>query len=381
MSVVHFVSSKVKDNQGLTGKLVTLTKKLGFDFIAKNELVAIKLHIGERGCTSFIKPILVWKVIEEVKKAGGKPFLTDTNALYRGSRQNAVDHLNLAEEHGFTRLGAPFIIADGLRSTDYVEVEANLKHFGTIKYASTIHYADALICLSHFKGHMLTSFGGSIKNVGMGISCRSFKQVLHSEVKPRFRDPSLCTGCGKCLAICPAEEAIKIINKKAHFIHEKCLGCADCITICPENALKILWNEVPERVAEKIAEAAYGILNHKKGKAAFFNFLLDITPDCDCFPWSDNPIVPDIGIVVSFDPVAIDQASADLVNQQRGLQNSALDGAFEPGEDKLSCLRPERNWEAWLDYAQQIGLGEREYELHNIESGEVFSFYKKREAG
>lgn len=381
MSVVYFVSSKVTNNQGLTYKLSNLIKKLGFEFISINDLIAVKLHIGEKGCTSFIKPILVAQVLKELKRVGGKPFLTDTNALYRGCRQNAVDHLSLANEHGFTHLGVPFIIADGLCSTDYIEVEVNLKHFRTIKYASTIHYADALVCLSHFKGHMLTSFGGTLKNIGMGIPNRSFKQIIHSKVKPFFRDPSLCTGCGRCLAICPAEGAIEIIKKKAHFFHEKCIGCADCITICPENALKFLWDESPEMVAEKIVEAVYGILKHKKGKAAFLNFLLDITPDCDCLTWSDNPIVPDIGILASFDPVAIEQASVDLVNQQRGSENSLLKGAFEPGQDKFRSLRPERDWERWLNYSQEIGLGEREYELHDIESGKIFTYYKKSKVG
>jgi uncharacterized Fe-S center protein len=377
MSTVYFVSSKVCGNQGLTGKLVALIKKLGFSFIKKNDLVAIKIHIGEKGCTRFINPILVRQVVDEIKILGAKPFLTDTNALYRGCRQNAVDHCTLAEEHGFSHMGAPFIVADGLYSTDYIETEVNLKHFQKIKYASGIHYADALICLTHFKGHMLTSFGGTLKNIGMGIATRSFKQVLHSEVKPLFRDESLCTGCGHCMAICPSEGAIKIIKKKAHFYHENCIGCADCITICPENALKILWNESAERVAEKIVEVVYGILKHKKNKVAFFNFLLNITPDCDCFSWSDNPIVPDIGILASFDPVAIDQAAADLVNQQRGLENSVLEKAFEPGQDKFRDLHPERKWEGWLSYAQEIGLGEREYELHNIESGEVYTYYNK----
>jgi len=381
MSIVYFASSKATDNQSLIGKLIDLMRELGYEFVSKNDLVAVKLHIGEKGCTSFIKPILVRQVVKELKRVGSKPFLTDTNSLYRGCRQNGVDHLLLAEEHGFTNLGVPFIIADGIRSTDYVEVEINLKHFHAIKYASNIHYADALVCLTHFKGHMLTSFGGTLKNIGMGIANRSFKQILHSKVKPFFRDSSLCTGCGRCLAICPAEGAIKIHKKKAHFFHEKCIGCADCITICSENALKFLWDEAPEKVAEKIVETVSGILNNKKGKVAFFNFLLDITPDCDCFPWSDNPIVPDIGILASFDPVAIDQASVDLVNQQRGLENSLLRGAFEPGQDKFRNLRPERDWEGWLDYAQEIGLGEREYELHDIESGNIFTYYNKSKVG
>jgi uncharacterized Fe-S center protein len=380
MSTVYFVSTKVSKNQGLTEKLVDLINKLGLNFLKKDDLVAVKLHIGEKGCTSFINPLLVRQVVNEVKKLGAKPFLTDTNALYRGCRQNAVDHCNLAEEHGFINLGAPFIVADGLNSTDYVETEVNLKHFKKIKYASGIHYADALICLTHFKGHMLTSFGGTLKNIGMGIPNRSFKQVIHSEVKPLFRNESLCTGCGRCMAICPSEGAIKIIKKKAHFYHEKCIGCAECITICPENALKILWDESPERVAEKIVEAVYGILKHKKNKVAFLNFLLSITPDCDCFCWSDNPIVPDIGILASFDPVAIDQASVDLVNQQRGLESSVLEKAFQPGEDKFRDLQPERRWEGWLDYAQEIGLGEREYELYNIESGEVCTYYHKEKS-
>ena len=347
---------------------------MGIDFVSEGELVAIKLHFGETLGTSFLRPIYARKMVEKVRQRGGKPFLTDTNTLYRGARQNAVDHLLLALSHGFgyESTGAPIIIADGLQSNDFVEVKVNLKYFQTVRYGSNVHYANSLICLSHFKGHMLTGFGGTLKNIGMGLASRSTKQQLHAEVKPEFRDKGLCTGCGKCVEICPSG-AVTIVEEKAVFDHKKCVGCADCIIFCPQGALRILWTEKPERVGEKIAEAVWAILQAKSGKVAFFNFLLDITPECDCAAWSDNPVVPNIGILGSKDPVAIDQASADLVNQQRGLTNSALTSAFKPGGDKFRALYPNVRWSAQLSYAEKIGLGSRQYELYDIDRRKTIS--------
>ena len=373
-ATVYFTSSRAYGNRSLLDKLGRLIDRVGIDFISQGELVAIKLHFGETLGTSFLRPIYVRKIVEKVRQRGGKPFLTDSNTLYRGARQNAVDHLLLALRNGFgyESTGAPIIIADGLRSNDFVEVEVNLKHFQTVRYGSNVHHADSLICLSHFKGHILTGFGGTLKNIGMGLASRSTKQQMHAEVKPEYRDEELCTACGECIEVCPSG-AVTLAEEKAVFDHRKCIGCADCIVFCPQGALRVLWTEEPELVGEKIVEAVWAILQAKSRKVAFFNFLLDITPECDCAPWSDNPVVPNIGILGAKDPVAIDQASADLVNQQRGLTNSALTSAFNPGGDKFRALYPDVKWSAQLTYAEKIGLGSRKYELYDIDYGKIIS--------
>ncbi len=373
-TTVYFTSSRAYEHQSLLNKWGRLIDRVGIEFISEGELVAIKLHFGETLGTSFLRPIYARKMVEKVRQRGGKPFLTDSNTLYRGARQNAVDHLLLALRNGFgyESTGAPIIIADGIQSHDFVEVKVNLKHFQVVRYGSNVHYADSLVCLSHFKGHMLTGFGGTLKNIGMGLASRATKQQMHAEVRPEFRDEALCTGCGKCVEVCPSG-AVTMEEEKPIFDHGLCVGCADCIVFCPQRALRVLWTEKPERVGEKIAEAVWAVLQAKKGKFAFFNFLLDITPDCDCAPWSDNPVVSNIGILGSKDPVAIDQASADLVNHQRGLTNSALTSAFKPGGDKFRALHPNVDWTAQLKYAEKIGLGSRRYQLYDIDRGEIVS--------
>jgi uncharacterized Fe-S center protein len=259
------------------------------------------------------------------------------------------------------------IIADGLTSKDYCEVTVNLKHFKTVKYGSVAHYADSLICLSHFKGHLAAGFGGAIKNLGMGLGSRSMKQRMHASVRPEFTKGAKCTGCGECFRVCEFD-AICIVEKKARFDFEKCSGCGECIVTCPEQCLKILWNESPAGVGEKMVETCAAILKKKKDKALFFNFLIDITPDCDCFPWNDHPFAPNIGILASHDPIAIDQASADLVTEAGVLPASDLDGKAGKGQDKFRALRPNVDWTIHLKYGEEIGLGSTQYERIDIES-------------
>jgi uncharacterized Fe-S center protein len=360
MSKVYFVTARAKGNKSLIDKLGDLMDTVGLDFIPQSGLVAVKLHMGEQGTTAYLRPIYARKAVEKIIQAGGKPFLTDATTLYRGERGNAVDYLNLAIANGFSpaSVGAPIV----------AEARVGLKHFKTVKYASAARQADALVVLSHFKGHLATGFGGAIKNVAMGLGSRSQKQRMHGDVKPKLRKGNLCIACGQCAEICPAD-AIRV-EKVARFDHDKCIGCAECITTCPVGAIQILWNESTDRLQEKRIETMAGIVGEKKGHVAYFNFLLDITPDCDCFPWSDTAIAPDIGILGSTDPIAIDQASVDLLNQGPGIPGSALSGALEPGRDKLKALYPAVDWTRQLAYGQEVGLGSREYELVELTAEE-----------
>ncbi len=367
-SKVYFYPSKIgKRKISLVDKLEYGLKKLSLDFIEKDSLVGIKLSFGEDGNTAYLRHIYVKKVVDMVKERGGKPFLTETSTLYHGMRMNGVDHSSLAISHGFgyAQVGAPIIMADGLASESNVDVEINLKHFKELKVGGALQSTDYLISLAHFKGHLVAGFGGTIKNIGMGLVGRSSKQRMHaSVVKPQFKNVDCCTGCGVCKSVCRFD-AIEIVDGKAHFDYEKCQGCADCIPACPTNCLKILWTEKPENLGEKMVEGVYAVLKMVK-KAIFVNFLIDITPDCDCFSYSDNPIVPDIGILLSDDPIAIDKASCDLLQSVEGIPQTKI-GRVGKKSDKLKALHPEIDWQVHLKYGEEIGLGSLDYELISLE--------------
>ena len=367
-SKVYFAGARAQSREtSLLNKIAKLFKEAGFDKIMKeDDLVAVKLHFGERGNTRFIRPIYVREVVAQVKKMKAKAFLTDANTLYRGERKNAVDHLNAAISNGFSyaTIGAPIIIADGLKGKSFSEVRIDKKHIKSAKISNEIYYADALIAVTHFKGHEGTGMAGSMKNLGMGAASPAGKQVQHAGVLPSV-NKNVCIGCARCRKWCPAE-AITIENKKS-FIHaEKCIGCMECVTVCPTGAISIMWNESTRNLQEKMVEYVYAVLENKQNKAGFFSFIMDVTPDCDCTPWSDVSVVPDIGILASRDPVAIEQASLDLVNAQEGLKDTALKSAFSSGKDKFRDLHPAVEAHLQIDYAEELGLGSKSYTLVEI---------------
>jgi hypothetical protein len=154
--------------------------------------------------------------------------------------------------------------------------------------------------------------------------------------------------------------------KKAIISEDICIGCGECIVICPHKAIEIQWNESPDIFQKKMVEYAAGALMGKKKKVIFMNFLVQISPACDCYPNSDAPIVRDIGIVASTDPVAIDAASCDLVNNEESIPNTAIKKILRPGEDKWHALYPSIDWRYQLEHAVKMGLGSREYTLVRI---------------
>ena len=343
--------------------------------IREKDLVAIKLHFGEKGNTAFVRPIFLRRVVDRVKGCKGKPFLTDTNTLYRGMRQEATSHLITAYQHGFVYsvVDAPVLIADGLRGNSAVHVRIDKPLFKTVSIARDIHMADVLIGVTHFKGHELSGFGGTLKNLGMGCASREGKLSQHSNISPKVKEKT-CNGCKRCLTSC-AYDAILMkslepgVEKKstvASIDPKKCVGCGECILTCPTGAVQIQWNETIPLFQKKMVEYAYGAVHKKKGKALYLNFLTQVSPACDCNGYSDTPIVNDVGILASEDPVAIDQASVDLVNQQSGNRASKLPKNWENGEDKFRALYPEVDWSIQLSYAEEIGLGTKEYELIRI---------------
>lgn len=358
---VFFADPRAEKGSGLLDKVERLFDRAGFaELISPHDLVAIKLHFGERGNTAYIRPPFLRRVVDRVKKAGGRPFLTDANTLYVGSRSNAVDHLETAIENGFAYavVGAPLIIADGLTGKDYVSVEINQKHFKEVKIGSAVYHADAFLTATHFKGHQATGFGGTLKNIGMGLGSRSGKQMMHSDILPTVREEK-CRACGKCLRWCPGN-AIRI-EQKARILPELCIGCGECTVTCNYRAISINWKTEPDVIQEKICEYTLGVLQNKAGKAGFISFVMGVTPDCDCASWSDAPIVGDIGILASRDPVALDQACLDLVNEKMAMVETRMDGHEHAGDKFLAIHGVDGT--AQLAYAEAIGLGTRRYHL------------------
>lgn len=375
-SNVFFSDLKVEAKKTLFDKLDTLLDRTDLKGkIKEKDLVAIKLHFGEKGNTAYVRPIFLRKVVDRVKEYKGKPFLTDTNTLYIGTRSEAVSHLTTAYQHGFTEsaVNAPVLIADGLRGNSAVKVKIDKPIFKTVSIAHAIHMADVLIAVTHFKGHELSGFGGVLKNLGMGCASREGKLSQHSNISPKVKAKA-CKGCETCLPWCPSE-AISMISPEvegkgkhpvAFIDSKKCIGCGECILTCPAGATQIQWNKSIPLFQKKMVECAYGAVHKKKGKALYLSFLTQISPACDCYGFSDTPIVNDIGMLASEDPVAIDQASVDLVNQEEGNRSSKLPRNWGQGEDKFRAIYPEVDWSIQLSYAEEIGLGTREYELINI---------------
>lgn len=337
------------------------------DVVTPKALVALKIHFGERGNTAYVRPIFAKKVVELVKRFKAYPFLTDTSTLYRGHRDLAPKHIECAIDNGFdySSVGAPIIIADGIKGTTEVKVRVNLKHFSEVFVGAEIYRSDSIISLAHFKLHELLGFGGALKNIGMGCASRAGKLAQHSTIAP-FVFEETCEGCKTCIKTC-GYGAIRMRGVKAYIIAEKCVGCGECIGACPNESIKIHWDVQTKEIQEKMIEYVYGVLSNKKGRALFVNVVSHVTPLCDCYEHSDAPIVPDVGIFASQDPVAVDLACVNAVNSQEGLPNSALKSAFAKGADKIRDVHPRIDWMIQFNYAEKLGLGSTQFELLKID--------------
>jgi len=366
-SKVFFIDMRARYQENFLKKLENLVNTAGLsETFKERDLVAVKLHFGELGNTAYIRPVFIRRIVAAIKEKGGFPFLTDANTLYAGTRGNSPSHLRTAVENGFAYsvVGAPLIIADGLRGKSEIPVKIDRKNFKKVYIGAEIVHADALISVAHFKCHELSGFGGTIKNLGMGCASRKGKLAQHSTVAPKVKRKH-CVGCGECVDHC-SQEAISMAEEKAVIDPERCIGCGECILVCPNEAVAIQWNQDVPVFMEKMVEYTEGVLKDKEGHCLFINFITDVSPACDCVPYNDAPIVRDIGVVASTDPVAIDQASADLVNREAALPGCCLETGTGPGEDKIKAVFPKVDWTLQLDYAERVGLGRREYELVNI---------------
>jgi len=360
-SLVYHTDLHTTPNQNLLSKLELLITKAGIKEIDfQKRLTALKIHFGEPGNLAFIRPNYVSVVVKIVREMKGIPFLTDANTLYKGRRSNAVDHLQSAMENGFSPLtvGCNIIIADGLKGTDYKEIEINQKHCKTAKIADAIAKSDVIISLNHFKGHEMAGFGGALKNIGMGSGSIGGKLEMHSDSKPYIVQEN-CTGCEVCVNNC-GFDAIHLNDENiASIDYSICSGCGQCIAVCQYDAPQAKLNA--SGMQEKIMEYAFAVL---KDKPAFhINFVMDVSPYCDCWNYNDIPIIPDLGILASFDPVALDLASVDLVNKSQVNPASAIGNLKGNNNDLFNLVFPNIDWRIGIDYAEKIGLGTKDYEI------------------
>lgn len=321
--------------------------------VEEGEIVAIKIHPGELGNTTYMRPVIVKTVVDLVKDAGGIPFITDTTVLYNGKRFNGVDLICTAATNGFTHasMGAPIICADGLQGDDSVPVKIGGETLDEITVASAIAKADSMIMLSHCKGHPASGFGGAVKNLGMGCLDKAGKTAVHEVGIPEI-DQDKCTGCKKCVQICPWG-AITMEGGKANVNRDLCKGELSCFGSCAYQAI-VPPEDAPVRMQERLGEAAMGPLEVLPEKIGYINWIFDLTPGCDCFNFSSPVFAGDVGITASKDPVAVDKASLDLINEKMR-------------HDSDSCINNVWNIDSLihLKYAERLGAGSMDYKLVN----------------
>ncbi len=355
-SKVHFIQASRGDGEKVISKKArTLFKAAGFaNCFKENDFTAVKIHVGEADNNTYITAPCIKGLIDELLELKTKPFVTDTSALYVGRRHNAIEHSILAAEHGFCEavLGIPFIVPDGLFGTSETSVKINGELNKEVFIASDIARCQSILSVAHFTGHCAACMGATLKTLGMGCASRKGKMRQHAALTLSIGDD--CTRCGQCYDHCPAD-AITLNDVKAHIDQDKCIGCAECLVACGFNAVECDWGEEDEVLQKNIAEHALGTLKGKQNKSVFFNYLISVTKDCDCFSEPDMPrIVDDIGILASTNPVAVDKAALDMVEAKGGKNLAKL-----LGNDKL-------NPHYQLEHAQRIGLGTAHYELLEV---------------
>jgi hypothetical protein len=335
MDNVYWMNFSAKPGASVEDKFNKLLIRAGAGSLAgAGELVAIKVHVGERGNLGYISHNYARLAVNALTVCGAKSFLTDTNTLYSGGRHNAISRATT---------GAPFVVADGLRGLDCENVPVNGRHVKTARLASGICQADKLVMLSHFKGHAEMGFGGTIKNAGMGCAAVPGKLEMHSASKPLFTEEK-CTGCGQCARRCP-ENAISMKNKKACIEYSLCIGCGQCVAACNFGAMRVKWEEHGETLIAKVSEYASALCNRFSGKAVYINIAAGISPDCDCWDYNDRPVSPDAGIFASKNPLALDRATFDMICK------TSSKNIFDE-------LHPDAHSEYLFEYCSKLGMSD-----------------------
>lgn len=371
---VYFTDFRTKAfGDGLPTKLKTLIKKAGIGQIdMEGKFAAIKLHFGELGNISYLRPNYARAVADVVKELGGKPFLTDCNTMYPGSRKNALEHLECAWENGFTALtvGCPILIGDGLKGTDDIGVPVDGGEYVKMaRIGRAVMDADVFISLTHFKGHEVTGFGGAIKNIGMGCGSRAGKTEQHSSGKAQI-DKELCRGCMVCLKECANDGLFFDEEHKLMKVNlDNCVGCGRCLGSCNFDAIAFDFDAAVEDLNCRMAEYTKAVVD---GRPHFhISLIVDVSPNCDCHGENDVPILPNLGMFASFDPLALDQACVDACMKAAPLPGSQLaenlaNPDFVDHHDHFKNNRPETEWKSCLAHSEKIGLGTRAYELITV---------------
>jgi hypothetical protein len=370
---IYFIDSRVEKfdyRYSLSGKLEKGLERINLTrYFSKDELVPIKMHLGNRGGHSTIRPNFVRLVAEHLKKVGASPFVTDS------SRVKPYEYLEVANEMGYNQLslGCPVIIADGIFGRDSVTVKAG-KILKELAIPSAIYDAKSMMVLSHIKGHIDSSLAGAIKNLAMGCVCpqprgHTWKEggrgKMHFQMTEIMAwNKELCTCCAICADNCPVE-AITVRKDFFEVDEDKCWRCARCVKICPEKALSVPISH--DNFLASLAESAKAVLDtFEPGKVLFVNFILDVQPECDCMAVSDNPLIQDQGILIGDDIVAIETATMDLIEKATPLPQSKADGIkLKKGEDILSALH-KKDARIQIKAAEKLGLGKSDYYLEKI---------------
>lgn len=373
-SKVYFVDFRTKHSgENMPNRLKRLIKTAGIgDIDMKDKFVAIKMHFGEMGNISYLRPNYAKALVDVINELGGKPFLTDCNTMYPGYRKNAIEHLYCAWENGFTPIsaGCPIIIGDGLKGTDDIEVPVEGGEYTKeARIGRAVMDADIFISLTHFKGHEVTGFGGAIKNIGMGCGSRAGKTDMHSNGIPEI-NKDRCVGCKKCMKEC-ANNGLSFDEntKKMSINQDNCVGCGRCLGACNFDAIDFMYDQAIPVLNAKMAEYTKAVVD--KRDSFHISLVVDVSPYCDCHEENDAPILPDIGMFASFDPVALDQACADACLKAEPIRDSVLgDNIHSEGfcdhHDHFKNTTPESDWETQLSHGEKIGLGSRSYELIRI---------------
>ena len=371
-SQVYYWNLRASMKSPYAKRMERLLSATGFaDQVRQGDLAAIKIHFGEAGVTGYLRPVWLRAIVDHLSSAGAGPFLTDASTLYVGERGQAVAHAMVAAKHGFEPLvtGCPVLIADGLKGGYQRAVPVHGKHIEEAFIAGDIADADLFVSVNHVKGHELAGFGGALKNIGMGCASKQGKMHQHLTTGPSA-DREKCVGCGACVATCAAG-ALRLTPdengaERISVDQEKCVGCGGCFLACKTGALYIDWKTDVQAFLERMMEYCAGVLATKERTSLHINFVTDVVPDCDCVGFTDAPLCPDLGVLVSLDPVAVDQASVDLVAAAPALAGSKLPAGYKPGTCKFAALHSHVPADLGLAYAEEIGLGSRKYELVKV---------------
>ncbi len=373
MSKVYFSTARALRwdyRHSVPGKLEMLLEKMDlYSRLEADEWVAVKTHWGSHGAFRIIPPVMIRKVVEALRKAGARPFVTDTVRIM------GLDYLEVANQNGLNHLscGAPVVLADGLYGKDSILVKAG-PILGEIAVASTIHDVSAMVVCTHTKGHINAGYAGALKNLAMGCVSSSHREHgwkrgrggmhCHGDMGLQW-DPEVCTFCEQCRNICPLNA---IDFKEGTFVVDEnnCWHCGRCSRVCQEGALTLPQDDITFQ--KSLAEAATAVLStFRQGKVVYINFLYEIQPECDCMPVADVPVIQDQGVLISDDIVAIEQASLDMLKAAPPLPQSAADEAgIKPGDDIMLKLNP-RPMQIQIDEAEKLGLGTKKYDLVKVE--------------